>query len=110
MQSSNQQCNIFQSAVGIFLHSYNMPEAAIDLLVQLRVSVLLKTISHSTSSLSNEAETAIKQLGQTFLAAYAYDNLDIDFKQYFLMPHRFLQESSHSGGFQWNGTGIEENP
>jgi len=26
--------------------------------------------------------------------------------QYFLMPHRFLPESSHSSGFRWNGTGI----
>ena len=29
--------------------------------------------------------------------------------QYFLMPHRFLQESSYSSRFRWNGTGICRN-
>ena len=30
--------------------------------------------------------------------------------QYFTMPHRFLQEFSHSSRIRWNGTGICRNP
>jgi len=81
MQSSNQNCNTFQSVVGIFLHSCNTPETAIDLLSRLGVSVSSKTISNATHSLSREAERGMKKLGHTLLAGYVYDNLDIDFKR-----------------------------
>ena len=51
-----------------------------ELLSRLGLSIGSSTISQATGNLSNEAEAAIRDLGQGLLALYAYDNLDIDFK------------------------------
>jgi len=80
MQSSNQRCNALQSAIGMFLESCNTPETVRELLARIGISVSTTAINDMVSSLSKETQTDIQRLGQSLLAAYAYDNLDIDLK------------------------------
>src|ERR1700733_7973083 len=80
MQSSNQRCNALQSAVGMFLESCNTPETVRELLAHMGISVSTTAINDMVNSLSKETQTEIRRLGQSLLAAYAYDNLDIDLK------------------------------
>ncbi|KAI0038958.1 hypothetical protein FA95DRAFT_1504832, partial [Auriscalpium vulgare] len=80
MQSMNQQCNALQSVIGIFLHSCNAPEKVIKTLSHLGLSISLTSIHDAIHSLSAKATLDIRALGRSLLAAYAYDNFDIDFK------------------------------
>ena len=80
MHSTNQRCNTLQSAVGVFLHSCNAPETVRELLAQMGLSVSANTIHNAIINLSKEAGNGIRQLGQSLLTLYAYDNLDIDLK------------------------------
>ena len=80
MHSSNRQCNAFQSAVGVFLQSCNAPETLRELLAHMGVSVAMTTINSAIKSLSKQADVAIRDLGQSLLVSYAYDNLDVDLK------------------------------
>ncbi|KAH9919663.1 hypothetical protein B0H21DRAFT_702085 [Amylocystis lapponica] len=80
MQSTHQRCNALQSMVGIFLHSCNAPEAIVELLSRIGISVSRSAIDDAISSLSREAASDIKELGRTCCTAYAYDNFDVDIK------------------------------
>ncbi len=80
MHSTNRRCNAFQSAIGVFLQSCNAPETLRELLAHMGVSVATTTINSAIASLSKQADTATRYLGQTLLVSYAYDNLDIDLK------------------------------
>ena len=80
MQSSNKQCNALQSAVGIFLQSCNAPETLRELLAHMGISVATTSINSAVKSLSMHADFAIRDLGQSLLVSYAYDNLDVDLK------------------------------
>ncbi|KAF9471646.1 hypothetical protein BDN70DRAFT_975310, partial [Pholiota conissans] len=80
MQSTNRSCNMFQSATGVFLHSCGTPESVRELLARMGISISTTTINDAISNLSQEAISETKKLGRTFLACYAYDNLDIDIK------------------------------
>ena len=80
MQSSNQCCDALQSAVGIFLESCNTPETVRELLAHMGLSISTTATNEMINSLSKESHTEIQALGQTLLASYAYDNLDIDLK------------------------------
>ncbi|KAJ3473410.1 hypothetical protein NLI96_g13016 [Meripilus lineatus] len=79
MQSQVQHCNAFQSTMGIFLHSCNAPEKLIKVLAHMGVSISCDSIHHALKSLSVESHNKVYELGQTQLAAFAYDNLDIKF-------------------------------
>lgn len=79
-QGTNQRCNALQSIVGIFLHSAGTPETVIELLSRFGVSLTTTSINNAVSSLSSESTNTIVETGRTLLAAYAYDNVDIDLK------------------------------
>ena len=66
--------------VGIFLHSCNAPQTVVELLSRMSLSISSTSISRAVQNLSKEAERAIRLAGQSLLAAYAYDNLDVDLK------------------------------
>ncbi|KAL4245543.1 hypothetical protein ABKN59_010509 [Abortiporus biennis] len=78
MLTSNQKCNALASIIGIFCHAHNVPEKVIDVLSRLGVSISVEAINDAITSLSAEAMKSI--LGSTLLAAYAYDNFDVDLK------------------------------
>ena len=80
MQSTNQKCNLLQSVFGIFLHSCNTPQKVIQSLARLGCSISVNTINRAVKSLSAETYHTLRNMGQTLLVAYTYDNFDIDFK------------------------------
>lgn len=80
MQTKNQKANWLQSICGIFLHAIHAPQKLVDSLAHMGVSISESTILRSLHSLGVHILDDAKQLAQTLLAAYAYDNLDIDFK------------------------------
>ncbi|KAG2051583.1 hypothetical protein BDR06DRAFT_850746, partial [Suillus hirtellus] len=81
MQSSNQNLNALQSIFGIFLQSMHTPQRVIETLSRMGVSISVHAINAAIMSLSAESRHAIRALGQTLLAAYAYDNFDVDLKK-----------------------------
>ncbi|KAG2743435.1 hypothetical protein P692DRAFT_20691908, partial [Suillus brevipes Sb2] len=81
MQSSNRNSNALQSIFGIFLQSMHTPQRVIETLSRMGVSVSVHAINAAITSLSAESHHAIRALGQTLLAAYAYDNFDVDLKK-----------------------------
>ncbi|KAM6489479.1 hypothetical protein JOM56_015036 [Amanita muscaria] len=81
MQSTNQKANTLQSILGIFLHSTGTPQRVINAFACMGICITQTTIQAAVGSLSDNASDGIRELGQTLLAAYAYDNFDIDLKQ-----------------------------
>ena len=65
--------------MGIFLHSCNAPEKLIKVLAHMGVSISCDSIHRALKSLYVESYHKVRELGQTQLAAFAYDNLDIKF-------------------------------
>ncbi|KAG1906110.1 uncharacterized protein F5891DRAFT_975565 [Suillus fuscotomentosus] len=57
------------------------PQRVIETLLRMGVSVSVHAINAAITSLSAESRHAIQALGQTLLAAYAYDNFDVDLKK-----------------------------
>ncbi|KAF9231987.1 hypothetical protein BU15DRAFT_81749 [Melanogaster broomeanus] len=80
MQSTNRKSNSLQSILGIFLQSVHAPQKVIDTLARLGVSISTDSINRAIHSLSAESRNALRKLGQSLLASYAYDNFDVDLK------------------------------
>lgn len=51
------------------------------MLSRLGISISIHAVHDAINSLSAEAEERIRELGQTLLAGYGYDNLDVEEKQ-----------------------------
>ena len=77
MQALNQRCNALTVINGIFLHSCNTSEKAIQALAHMGVSISSYTINNAVRSLSQHSAAEIHALGRTLLAGYAYDNFDV---------------------------------
>lgn len=73
----NRNCNAFQVALGVYLHSTNTPDKVISTLHHAGLCVSQASISRAIKSLSAEALTSLSSLGRKLLIAYAYDNFDI---------------------------------
>ncbi|KAH6879605.1 hypothetical protein BKA70DRAFT_1127264 [Coprinopsis sp. MPI-PUGE-AT-0042] len=80
-QSSNQNCNAFQSSVGIFLHASGAPQAPIEFLSRIGVSIASKTIDSAVTSLSEQRDASAKLAGKSKRTLISFDNLDCDFKR-----------------------------
>ena len=80
MQGTNQKCNALESVFGIFLHSCNTPQKVIDALAHMGITISRHAVHDAIHSLSLKTYETLRNMGQTLLAAYAYDNFDIDFK------------------------------
>ncbi|KXN84413.1 hypothetical protein AN958_12642, partial [Leucoagaricus sp. SymC.cos] len=80
MQSINVRCNIFQTAVGIFLHAAGTPDTVIELLSQIGISVSSSTINSAIHHLSKTTTTARERMGRNLRMTFAYGNLEIDIK------------------------------
>ncbi|KAG2743119.1 hypothetical protein P692DRAFT_201841915 [Suillus brevipes Sb2] len=79
-KSTNQKANSLSSILGIFLHSTHAPEKVIETMARMGLSISVDAIHNTVRSLSAESSHALQYLGQTLLAAYAYDNFDINLK------------------------------
>ena len=80
MQSVNQKLNALQSILGFFFQSAHALYKVIDTLARLGVSMSTDAINMAVRSLSIESENALRNLGQSLLASYAYNNFDVDLK------------------------------
>ncbi|KAF8235587.1 hypothetical protein L208DRAFT_1256144, partial [Tricholoma matsutake] len=63
--------------LGILQHT---SETVQELLAHMGLSISTTATNEMVNSLSKELHTEIQALGQTLLALYAYDNLDLDLK------------------------------
>ncbi|EPS94522.1 hypothetical protein FOMPIDRAFT_49843, partial [Fomitopsis schrenkii] len=79
-QSTHQRCNALQSVIGMFLHSCRAPEATVELLSRVGLSISRSAIDDAVSSLSRESAREMKTLGRTRLVSVAYDNFDVELK------------------------------
>ncbi|KAI0684930.1 hypothetical protein BC835DRAFT_1421798 [Cytidiella melzeri] len=80
MQGRNQKSNWLQSMCGIFLHAIHTPQKLVDSLAHMGISIAQPTIYRSLDSLGKHILVDARRLAATLVAAYAYDNLDIEFK------------------------------
>ncbi|KIJ15266.1 hypothetical protein PAXINDRAFT_11806 [Paxillus involutus ATCC 200175] len=80
MQSMNRKSNTLQSILGIFLQSIHAPQKVIDTLARLGISISTDSINRTICSLSAESQNSLRELGQSLLASYTYDNFDVDLK------------------------------
>ncbi|KAF7983979.1 hypothetical protein HWV62_17440 [Athelia sp. TMB] len=92
VQSTNRRCNAMQSVIGMFLQSAGTPETIVELLSRLGVSITMSSINNTVHSLTSESTIELKRIGRTLLAAYAYDNVDIDLKH--VMPTGDARENT----------------
>ncbi|KAM6491602.1 hypothetical protein JOM56_012994 [Amanita muscaria] len=95
MQSTNQKANTFQSILGVFLHSCQTPEKVIEMLAHMGVCISTGTINKAIKSLSVNARCALQQLGRTFCAAIAYDNVDILLKAHVPTVEKSTENLKH---------------
>ena len=68
--------------LGIFFQSAHTPQKVIETLARIGISISTETINAAVRSLSIESAKKLRTLGQSLLAAYAYDNFDIDLKSH----------------------------
>lgn len=78
MHSLSQKCNALAAVNEIFLHSCNTPDKVIKALAHMGISISSYTIETVIQSLSWQSVEAIHELGQSLVAAYRYDNFDIN--------------------------------
>ncbi|KAJ6586746.1 hypothetical protein B0H10DRAFT_1925747 [Mycena sp. CBHHK59/15] len=77
--STNQQSNMLESVIGIFLHASNTPSKVIETLARMGISISVDSIHNAVHSLSRETYERLRAMGQTLLVSYTYDNFDINF-------------------------------
>ncbi|KAG2737365.1 hypothetical protein P692DRAFT_20823803 [Suillus brevipes Sb2] len=80
MRSTNQRSNTLQSLLGMFLQSTHTPQKVIETLERMGISVSVNAILSGTQSLAAQTHQHLRSLGRSLLAAYAYDNFDVDLK------------------------------
>ena len=80
MITLNQKCNAFASIIGIFCYAHNTPEKLVEVLSRCGISISVTSTNVAAQSLSAEADNGIVDTAQSLVAAWAYDNFDMDFK------------------------------
>ena len=69
-----------KASLAFFFQSAHAPYKVIDALAHLGLSISTDAINMAIRSLSTESENALRKLGQSSLASYAYNNFDVDLK------------------------------
>ena len=82
MQSRNRKANVLQSMLGVFFQSAHTPQKVIKTLARIGISISPESINAAVRSLSIESANNLRTLGQSLLAAYAYDNFDVNLKSH----------------------------
>lgn len=82
MNSTNQKANAVPSMLGFFFQSMHVPQKVIETLAHIGISISNESITAATRVLSVESQSKLRELGQSLLAAYVYDNFDVDLKSY----------------------------
>lgn len=79
LQSTNEECNYFQSVLEIFYHTNLVPEKAVETFSHAGLSVSLSPIHPAINSLSVEASQKLGDAVRTMTTCFAYDNFDMAF-------------------------------
>ncbi|KAF7333245.1 hypothetical protein MSAN_02426600 [Mycena sanguinolenta] len=110
MQSTNQQSNMLQSVIGIFLHASNTPSKVIETLARIGISISINSINNAVHSLSRQTYERLRSMGQTLLVSYAYDNFDINFPNLVPTVEKSTDTLTHmtSGGLIYLEHGVKE--
>ncbi|KAJ7906377.1 hypothetical protein B0H13DRAFT_1462818, partial [Mycena leptocephala] len=110
MQSTNQQSNMLESVIGIFLHASNTPSKVIEALVRMGISISVDSINSAVHSLSRETYERLRTMGRSLLVSYAYDNFDINFPNLVPTVERSTDTLTHmtSGGLIFMKHGVKE--
>ncbi|KAJ6550353.1 hypothetical protein B0H10DRAFT_1850543 [Mycena sp. CBHHK59/15] len=108
MQSRNSKCNALESVFSIFLHSTNTPEKVIQALAHMGILISPSSISTAIHSLSAETAETLREMGQTLLVGYAYDNFDVNFPTIVPTIEKVADPLTHltSGTFMYLQHGI----
>ncbi|KAG1906353.1 uncharacterized protein F5891DRAFT_1125666 [Suillus fuscotomentosus] len=80
LQNSNERCNYLQGILGFFYHSTLVPEKVIETLAHAGLSISISSIHNAVQSVSHQASARIRRAIRSLQSAFAYDNVDIDFK------------------------------
>ncbi|KAL0952555.1 hypothetical protein HGRIS_006811 [Hohenbuehelia grisea] len=91
--SANERFNALQCVVGFFCDSKCVPEAVVELLSHMGVSVSTTTVHNMVTSLVKSAKLRLQTLPRSNIA---YDNFDMDFK--------VAQPTPGNTGFHWSAT------
>ncbi|KAJ7939589.1 hypothetical protein B0H13DRAFT_1568184, partial [Mycena leptocephala] len=110
MQSTNQQSNMLESVIGIFLHASNTPSKVIEALVRMGISISVDSINSAVHSLSRETYERLRTMGRSLLVSYAYDNFDINFPNLVPTVEKSTDTLTHmtSGGLIFMKHGVKE--
>ncbi|KAJ7899234.1 hypothetical protein B0H14DRAFT_3104540 [Mycena olivaceomarginata] len=110
MQSTNQQSNMLESIIGIFLHASNTPSKVIETLASMGISISVDSIHNAIRSLSRETYERLRTMGQSLLVSYAYDNFDINFPNLVPTVEKSTDTLTHmtSGGLIYMEHGVKE--
>ncbi|KAJ7169358.1 hypothetical protein C8R43DRAFT_1121232 [Mycena crocata] len=110
MQSTNQQSNMLESVIGIFLHASNTPSKVIETLARMGISISPGSILNAVHSLSQETHKRLRVMGQSLLVSYAYDNFDINFPNLVPTVEKSTDTLTHmtSGGLIYLEHGVKE--
>ncbi|KAJ7200531.1 hypothetical protein GGX14DRAFT_571939 [Mycena pura] len=110
MQSTNQQSNMLESVIGIFLHASNTPSKVIETLARMGISISVDSIHNAVHSLSQETHERLRAMGRSLLVSYAYDNFDINFPNVVPTVEKTTDTLTHmtSGGLIYLEHGVKE--
>ncbi|KIM55780.1 hypothetical protein SCLCIDRAFT_17343 [Scleroderma citrinum Foug A] len=81
--------------LGIFFQSTHTPQKVINTLARIGISISTETINAAVRSLSIESANKLRTLGQSLLAAYAYNNFDVDLKSHVLTVEKTNDSLKH---------------
>jgi len=95
MQCMNWKSNALQSILGLFLQSAHTPQKVVDTLAHIGISISTNAINVAVGSLSIESQTSLQKLGQSLLAAYAYNNFDVDLKSHVPITEKSTDSLKH---------------
>ncbi|KAG2031719.1 hypothetical protein BDR03DRAFT_875406, partial [Suillus americanus] len=94
MQSTKQKSNTLQSIIRIFLQSAKLVSRLLETYKSMIV-VSDSSISQDPPELDVFLMNTIRDLGQTLLASYTYDNFDVDLKSHVPVAEKLNNSLKH---------------
>ena len=94
-KSINQKANGLPAMLGLLLHSTHTPEKVIETMSRMGLSISVDAIHDAIRSLSAQSCQALRNVGQTLLAAYTYDNFDVSLKTTVLTAEKSVDTLKH---------------
>jgi hypothetical protein len=71
------------------------PQNVVDTLARIGISISADAIHAAVKSMSAESQNAMRELGRSLLASYAYDNFDVDLKSHLPVAEKSNDSLKH---------------